>query len=108
MKKIILLFFVLLFVSNLFAKLNNDLKVHPELNGWNTTTMTWDNGLVGEYWYITIQATGDDALSEYVFMNWDWSNKWTNGSGNANTKVDFTWVTSGGSNNEISDGVTNN
>lgn len=110
MKKISVLIILLFIVSTLSAELNDTLRVHPELNGWNTTKMNYDDNLTTDCWYITIQATSTDAdTSEYLFMNWNWGNRWVDGSGDANEVVNLTWYNyDAGTNNMITDGVTEN
>jgi len=110
MKKIII-FLLLLFISTaLSAKLNDTLRVHPELNGWNTTKMEFDDNLAEDFWYMTIQATSTDSdSSEYLFMNWNWGNRWVGGSGNANEVIDLTFYNyDPGVSNWITSSVTEN
>src|SRR6056297_2900495 len=75
-----------------FAQLDNDLKLHPEMNGWDTDTMALHSHIGSNIWQTTIQATADDDSSEFIFMNHDWYNRWL-GELTINSVGSFEWYT---------------
>ncbi|MBN2018575.1 MAG: Ig-like domain-containing protein [Candidatus Cloacimonetes bacterium] len=110
MKKSIVFLLMLCIVYPLSAELNDTLRVHPELNGWNTTKMEFDDNLAEDFWYMTIEATSSDPdSSQYLFMNWSWGNRWVGGSGDVNEVVDLTFYNyDPGVSNWITTSVTEN
>ena len=89
-KRILILLIIPIFA---FAQLDNALKLHPEMNGWNTDTMSLHANIGANIWRTTIQATANDDTSEFLLMNHDWANRWL-GELSLNSVDSLDWYTS--------------
>ena len=81
MKKVILFFICLIFYGGLWAQSQSAMYVRGNINGWSVSSMTL-NDLGTDTWLVTIQASSDNASSEFKFdneTNWN-MNDWGAGA----------------------------